>query len=156
MSSVAATVAVFGAAQGGGAAMRMALVSAPCLYGENSAKRFPRALNPVGLTINGSEAAGALAGNTALLVTCALLSVLLLQAAVHCFPRFFAGIDTMGFLRLPSAPFLVFQLLFQSLTYAGMNLILHPQNAVEAAMGGVAVVLCIVVSIVVTYLVVRV
>ena len=132
--------------------MKLVIVSIPCLYGENSAKRFPRALNPIGMTLDGSESLGALAGNTALMFGCVSLSFLLLQLAKTCGKRFFttsslANLDTQGFLRLPSAPLLLFQLLYQSIAFSAMNLSLHPRHPHEGFVGVVAVFLCLCVPV---------
>ena len=132
--------------------MKLVIVSIPCLYGENSAKRFPRALNPIGMTLDGSESLGALAGNTALMFGCVFLSLLLLQLAKTCGKHFFttsslANLDTQGFLRLPSAPLLLFQLLYQSIAFSAMNLSLQPRHPHEAVVGVVAVLLCLCVPV---------
>ena len=152
LAGAAAAVALLGSAQGGAGAMKLVIVSIPCLYGENSAKRFPRALNPIGMSLDGSESLGALAGNTALMFGCVFLSLLLLQLAKTCGKHFFttsslANLDTQGFLRLPSAPLLLFQLLYQSIAFSAMNLSLHPRHPHEGFVGVVAVFLCLCVPV---------
>ena len=152
LAGAAAAVALLGSAQGGAGAMKLAIVSIPCLYGENSAKQFPRALNPIGMTLDGSESLGALAGNTALMFGCVFLSLLLLQLAKTCGKHFFttsslANLDTQGFLRLPSAPLLLFQLLYQSIAFSAMNLSLHPRHPHEGFVGVMAVFLCLCVPV---------
>ena len=152
VSVTLASLALLGSAQGGAGAMKLVIVSIPCLYGENSAKQFPLVLNLMGMSLDGSESLGALAGNTALMLGCVFLSLLLLQLAKTCGKHFFttsslANLDTQGFLRLPSAPLLLFQLLYQSIAYSAMNLSLQPRHPHEAVVGVVAVLLCLCVPV---------
>ena len=140
-AEVASFAAMGASGAGAAAAMRLAVVAGGC-NGE-----IPRMMNPTGLTIDGSDAAGAVVGNTAIALGFGLLCFLLLkvaQAGGHkVFPRLFDNLDTQGFLRMPSVPLCIFQFLYQGLTLSGMTLVLHPAAGWHLFLGLIVIMSCI-------------
>ena len=125
-----------------GSAMRLVLLTADC------SGHVPSAFNPIGLKIHGSETAGAVIADLAITLGFGLLCFLMLQVAMRggakVMPKFFEGLDTQGFLRLPSAPLFLFQFFYQGMTLAGMDLMLQPQEgAVDEIIGACCILLCI-------------
>ena len=154
------TVAALSVVGGGaGGATRLAMASLGCFEDGSQPPKLPFALHPTQWEIAGSAAAGAVAGNTAIALGFGLVMAVALGAALKwgalLFPRLLEGLDTQGLLRFPSAPFFVFQLLYQGTTYASMSLVIHPPNGYLHFVGFVSFVLCIVIPILVFHAVVR-
>eukprot|EP01063_Lacrimia_lanifica_P029489 TRINITY_DN4510_c0_g1_i20.p1 TRINITY_DN4510_c0_g1~~TRINITY_DN4510_c0_g1_i20.p1 ORF type:complete len:684 (+),score=158.61 TRINITY_DN4510_c0_g1_i20:1914-3965(+) len=143
-SAVAASVAA-----GAGPAMRLAAVAVPCrpLAGEggrseeDAAARYPFMMAPLQLTLLGSRAFGAVAGNIALSVGITVLGYAVSLAAGPVgrlfAASFFNELDAQGLTKFPSAPLMVFQLLYQGTTLAAMDLVLDPPRW-ELCLVGVA------------------
>ncbi|KAJ9467353.1 hypothetical protein DIPPA_08434 [Diplonema papillatum] len=115
-----------------GSATRLVVVSQACRTAEND--EFATVLHPTQLTINGSIALGAVVSNFAIIAAFSVLSYAVFRLADgpcrHMLPvRFREGIDTQGFLRFPSAPLFVLQLLYQGTLLGAMVLILQPVSA---------------------------
>ena len=137
---------------GGGAATRLVMATLGCHKEGDAPVELPFALHPTQIKVAGSSSAGAVAGNALVAVGFAVVCAAVLFAFRSCgaaCSSAFASLDAQGFLRLPSAPFFVFQLLYQGTTYGAMNLVLHPPSAVLWATGSVALVLCVVLPVLV-------
>ena len=145
---VAAVASVVGG--GGGAATRLIMATRGCYKEGEAPVGLPFALNPTKIEVAGSSGAGAVVGNTFVTVLFAGVCTMALFMAQSCGDGSgaFASLDAQGLLRLPSAPFFVFQLLYQGTTYGAMTLVLNPPSAVLWCIGLVAVVLCAVLPVV--------
>ena len=104
------------------AAVRMALLGNGC------SRAMPRILHMTGIEIGGSEYAGALVANLSIAVAAGLLGFLALRLCTALGLASKLG-DMQGFLRLPSAPLLVFIFMYQGSTLAAMGLVLSGVTA---------------------------
>ena len=145
----AATVVTVGMLLSGaspGPAVRLALIADTCGEGVSDL------LHPTGLVVDGSPALGMFVANMAITAGAAVLSLVVLAAVVpigrRITPRFFEGLDTQGFLRLPSAPLVIFQFFYQGIALAGMSLLLQPGTTVHKLIGVSSILFCISVPIV--------
>ena len=138
---------------GGGAATRLVIASLGCHKEGEPPPSVPLALHPTQIQVMGSDSAGAVVGNTLIAVgfgcVCAVALLILQRFGRSMCPGLFTSLDTQGFLRLPSAPFFVFQLLYQGTTYGAMNLVLHPPSVGLCIAGLVSLLLCIVLPLLV-------
>ena len=138
---------------GGGAATRLVIASLGCHKEGEPPPSVPLALHPTQIQVMGSDSAGAVVGNTLIAVgfgcVCAVALLILQRFGRSMCPGLFTSLDTQGFLRLPSAPFFVFQLLYQGTTYGAMNLVLHPPSVGLCIAGFVSLLLCIVLPLLV-------
>ena len=145
--SQGATVALIGGSVAGGlaagAAMQLAVVASGCGPG------FPAILHPTGVVIDNSEYVGAGTMNLTICIGFAAVCFAILKLASLCgravFPRFFDGLDTQGFLRMPSVPLVIFQFLYQGMTLAGMLLFLGGEKKWHYAAGAAVLLFCVVV-----------
>ena len=124
------------------------------LAGQGCTTGIPRTLHPTGVTIDGSDAVGAVVMNTAIIIGFAVLCVLLVRVALAfgsiISPQFFAGLDAQGFLRIPSLPLLIFQVFYQGTTLAGM-VMLYDHTWWHVVTGLVVIVMCFTVPLAVAY-----
>ncbi|KAJ9455300.1 hypothetical protein DIPPA_33505 [Diplonema papillatum] len=129
----------------GGAASRLLLITAGCNV-RGADDKLPRVFHPTGLFFGGSRALWVVLGNFGLLAASAALCFLLLQfaqaAGQRAFPTLFEGLDTQGFVRIPSAPLMVFTFLYQGTTYGAVMLLMEPPDPVGFCVGFAAFVFC--------------
>ena len=132
------------------AAMRLSLVAHRCIVGLPEGRRLSRTMHPTGIMLNGSEVAGAVLGNVALLAGFALLCLSAHQIVSFVGrvvkPDYFEKADVQGMLRLPSAPLFVFNVLFQGTSLAAMWMMMEWQGVVAVLVAGAVVLsVCVVV-----------
>eukprot|EP00754_Rhynchopus_humris_P026555 Rhum_TRINITY_DN15027_c0_g1::Rhum_TRINITY_DN15027_c0_g1_i1::g.133961::m.133961 len=152
---VAAAASVVGG--GGGAATRLIMATRGCYKEGEAPVGLPFALHPTQIEVAGSSSAGAVVGNTfvtVLFVGVCTMGLFMFQSC-GVGSGAFASLDAQGLLRLPSAPFFVFQLLYQGTTYGAMTLVFQPPSAVLWCIGLAAVVLCAVLPVVFFFAVTR-
>ena len=151
-SATAAVGAVLTGGTGVGFAIRTAMVGADC------AQELPATMNPTGLVVYGNPALGALLANMGITAGVALLALCVLRIFAFalrpregtnqgCLTRVFKTLDLQGVLRLPSAPFVVFQIFFQGMTASAMNLVMYPKDWWNVPIGVAALVLCVLVPL---------
>ncbi|KAJ9456837.1 hypothetical protein DIPPA_00286 [Diplonema papillatum] len=145
-SSASALTAL--SASAAASASRFALISRSCL--RTSARTdLPLLLHPTQWEAAGSVAAGALLGNAAIFGGFWAASFLVLQAARTfgrgSVPAALDGVDLQGWLRFPSAPLFVFNLLYQGTALGVVSLLVSPPGVASFAAGVAgAVVVCVV------------
>ena len=123
-SAVAASAVLSGGSVG---AIRLAVIAGPCRIDDKQ----PFLFHPLQFSVGGSQAVGAVVGNFTIIlgffVVCAivlqLLTFLSLGNRSPYLAALFSETDAQGLLRLPSAPLVVFQILYQGTSLAGMQLI---------------------------------
>ena len=108
-------------------------------------RELPWFFHPTRITIGGSEAAGAMVGNCAIIAGFALLVWVVVQLLKKLFPKLMERLDTVdpeGLLRFPSAPLFVFQWLYQGTSLTGIMLLFYPSVPVHVLLGLVVCVVC--------------
>eukprot|EP01059_Diplonema_ambulator_P028652 TRINITY_DN47520_c0_g1_i1.p1 TRINITY_DN47520_c0_g1~~TRINITY_DN47520_c0_g1_i1.p1 ORF type:complete len:405 (+),score=107.33 TRINITY_DN47520_c0_g1_i1:63-1217(+) len=112
---------------------------------------MPFALHPTQMELMGSEMLGLVVGNFAITIGFGVLCFTLVRIAAaggeKVFPKLFEGLDTQGWMRFPSAPLFVFQVLYQGTSLGCINLIIQPPSAVAFVVGVVGLFVCITVPI---------
>ena len=136
-------------------ASRLLTLSGAC-HASGTQIKYPYVLHPTQWTIRNTQSFGLVIGNLTIITAFAILSVVALQIArsggAHCFPNFFYGLDTQGFLRIPSAPLILFRFFYQGLSLAGFDLLFHPFHGVgDVLLGGATTIVCIAVPVVVMF-----
>ena len=145
-AAVASSVAGGSAA---GSAMRMILISGVCEF-KGINKNFPLAFHPTQLWIDGSQAYGAIIGNTLIIIIfTAILKLLTIMLSIS--PRFqsIANHDPEGFLRFPSCPLFIFQFLYQGTTFGSLLVLFNPPNNIALVVAFTATGVCVLVPIIV-------
>ena len=146
LGSAAAAATVAGAGAGAGAAMMLVVAAEGCpSAGARAAP--PVALHPTRWDPWESHHAGMVLGNFAiaagfLTVCAAALAAARVGGAKH-FPRLFEGLDAQGVMRFPSAPLMIFQLLYQGTAVGGLSLLLHAPSLGLYILGVFALLLCV-------------
>eukprot|EP01064_Diplonema_japonicum_P003310 TRINITY_DN1214_c0_g3_i1.p1 TRINITY_DN1214_c0_g3~~TRINITY_DN1214_c0_g3_i1.p1 ORF type:complete len:623 (+),score=121.11 TRINITY_DN1214_c0_g3_i1:811-2679(+) len=147
VGGVAAGAAAAGVGPSAGAATRLVAAGAQCEIAGEAKKDKPWALHPTGLVVEGSEAAGMVLGNVAIMVGFTVLCYVLVQGASHggarVMPGVFEGLDAQGWMRFPSAPLFLFQMFYQGTSLGGMQLVLHPPSAGAFVLGVLAMGFCL-------------
>ena len=142
-----ATFAAVGGALFGASAAATGLM----VLGTGCSSSIPSVLHPTGIEIDNSEEMGAQIMNVAIAVAFAVLCFLACRLVMlvggHFFPKLFKGLDTQGFMRLPSVPLVLFQFLYQGISLAGMNVVLHFVKAWHAVVGFAVLIVCVVVPV---------
>ena len=114
---------------------------------------LPFLLHPTGWEPWGSKPAGMVIGNFAIVGGFGLMAFLCVhfvsKVGGSLLPELFNGLDTMGFMRFPSAPLFVFQFVAQGMCLGGMNLVMQGSNIGAVMLGLVACVVCAAVPIMV-------
>ena len=130
-------MAVVGAAAGSPAgAVTLALLASGC------SRKMPWIMHITGLVIDGSEYAGALVANFSIALATGLLCWGALKAVAALFPSMTANLgDLQGYMRLPSAPLVVFIFMYQGSTLASMGLVLSGSKTYLVLSGFVALTL---------------
>ena len=140
-ATVAAATAVVG--DGAVTATRLAILTLGCQQGE---EQLPFALHPTQWRVLDSYSAGAVVGNTAIIVLFGGLCAVAVFTGKKL--SFLGTPDIQGFFRFPGLPFFVFQLLFQGTTYGAMKLVLQTESRVLQATGFIAAAACLLVPVV--------
>eukprot|EP01063_Lacrimia_lanifica_P018409 TRINITY_DN2532_c0_g1_i13.p1 TRINITY_DN2532_c0_g1~~TRINITY_DN2532_c0_g1_i13.p1 ORF type:complete len:1112 (+),score=145.42 TRINITY_DN2532_c0_g1_i13:58-3393(+) len=144
----AATSALVGVASGAGPVLRLAAVAQRCDPGHfDEAVRYGSMMSPLQLEVSGSRALGAVVGNCVLAAGAGLLGwcVAALGRAVgsRVLPSLFLELDAAGVMLFPSAPLLVFQVLYQGITLGAMDLVVHGPSAWLTVAGLCGLVVCV-------------
>ena len=91
--------------------------------------RVPFTLNPTGMTINGHPAYAMVLCNIGITAAFSAMCYGLFKVANWCgykrMPKVFEMFDSLGFLRYPSAPLLVYQYLYQGTALGGLILLIN-------------------------------
>eukprot|EP01064_Diplonema_japonicum_P031437 TRINITY_DN5617_c0_g2_i1.p1 TRINITY_DN5617_c0_g2~~TRINITY_DN5617_c0_g2_i1.p1 ORF type:complete len:899 (+),score=120.09 TRINITY_DN5617_c0_g2_i1:89-2785(+) len=152
--TVTAGVAALGAASSAGSATRLVLVQANCPK-NGGQRKFPFPLHPTQMVVMGSEAAGAVLGNVLVVAAFTCFWTGGMYMATKVFPKLFDGLDTLGWLRLPTAPLFVIQWLYQGTTLGGMILVAYPASVGAWLLGAAILIACAAVPILVFRTMVR-
>ena len=128
---------------GSPAGMRLGLIAQGC----GDEKQFPWFFHPLRFSVGGSKAAGAIIGNTIIVVVVTLVCLGLGFVFNNMFAdkmrKTFNTYDAYGLLRFPSAPLFVFIVLFQGFSLAGMVLTAHPPTLPLFFLGVTTTVACL-------------
>eukprot|EP01063_Lacrimia_lanifica_P006920 TRINITY_DN14385_c0_g1_i1.p1 TRINITY_DN14385_c0_g1~~TRINITY_DN14385_c0_g1_i1.p1 ORF type:complete len:970 (+),score=176.00 TRINITY_DN14385_c0_g1_i1:176-2911(+) len=109
-------------------ALRLVAVARPCSVAGGAAGRYPLALSPLGLRLEGSDTEGAVVGNVLILSVIVLAGSAAVYGGPRAAPRVFEGVDPQGLLRFPSIPLTASLLLYQGTTLAAWNVLFHPPS----------------------------
>ena len=122
--------------------MRLALLSIGC----GAEKEFPWFFHPLGFSVSGNLAAGAVMGNMLLVTVVAVVCVVaatLLQQFPDTLQRLFKNRDAFGLVKFPTAPLVVFMCLYQGLSLGGMVLTEHPPTSGFFLLGATTTIVCL-------------
>ena len=148
-TSIASAV---GAGPSAGSAMKLILVSGSCDL--SSKKKIPGVYNPTGLVVGGSEAAGTILSNAAIIVAVTILMKLFAMILKALSPKstaFFNASDPEGFLRFPSGPLFVLQWFYQGTCLASLILTFYPPSILGFILGIVSAVTLFMIPFLVLY-----
>eukprot|EP01060_Flectonema_neradi_P007563 TRINITY_DN15301_c0_g1_i1.p1 TRINITY_DN15301_c0_g1~~TRINITY_DN15301_c0_g1_i1.p1 ORF type:complete len:940 (+),score=101.50 TRINITY_DN15301_c0_g1_i1:33-2852(+) len=147
-SAVAASAILSGGSVG---AIRLAVIAGPCRLEDKQ----PFLFHPLQFAVGGSYATGAIVGNFSIIFGSSLLCAIVLKILTYLsltnkssyLSNLFKETDAQGVLRLPSAPLIIFQVLYQGTSLAGMQLISGVANGWRQVLGIVTVIVCFVVPL---------
>ena len=159
---VAAAGAAIGGLVGGpgaaGAGMRMLLLSQNCAD-DGGEKQLSWFFHPTRIKLQGSEAAGAIVGNTLIIALFTVLATVLAELMKRCvssssMERLGAS-DAYGLICFPSAPLFLLQWFYQGTTMSGMILAAHPPSTGAFFLGAVTTLVAFAIPLYVLSLIVK-
>ncbi|KAJ9458469.1 hypothetical protein DIPPA_34246 [Diplonema papillatum] len=137
----------------GAAAALLVLVSSGCYATHN--QEFSMALSPLQLKVQGSTALGMILGNFLIMCICTVAAYAACRLLHVCKLKLMSANEKMmkrdarGWLRFPSAPLVVFTLLFQGTTLGTFLVLLDPPTTFALLVAIMSLTICVTVPLVV-------